>query len=244
MNYRLMYLRIISHAKKEENLGLRKNGKFEKHHIMPKSIFPLWKNKQSNIVKLTLKEHRFCHDLLYKIYPCHEMLLAKTLMHTQDRSEIAKISNQSPIRKYKKYLKRMTKDEALSMFEGSQKETVIRFLKREEERLDNIARPKGNRGHTKGKHYMNISKANKQRWEKQENKDKVSKKLKEYYSNEENRKKLSKKLKGKNAKKIICIETGEIFESTVEASKKYKGHIIEAANGKRQKAAGMHWKYI
>lgn len=81
MNYKQVYMRIISHAKSEEKLGLRKkgNGKYyEAHHILPKSLFPNWKKRKSNIVLLTAREHFFCHQLLYKIYPSKEMVYALT----------------------------------------------------------------------------------------------------------------------------------------------------------------------
>ncbi len=46
---------------------------YERHHILPKSLFPQWKNEKRNIVLLTAKEHFFCHELLTKIYPSKEM---------------------------------------------------------------------------------------------------------------------------------------------------------------------------
>lgn len=58
MNYRHVYMLIIEHAKSEQKLGLRKKGNgnyYEAHHILPKSLFPLWKNRQSNYVLLTNK---------------------------------------------------------------------------------------------------------------------------------------------------------------------------------------------
>lgn len=67
---------IIEHAKSEEKLGIRVkgNGKYyEQHHILPKSLFPLWAKDKRNLVLLTAREHFFCHQLLYKIYPCKEM---------------------------------------------------------------------------------------------------------------------------------------------------------------------------
>lgn len=76
MNYRHIYCKIISYAKSEEKLGLRKKGNgvyYERHHILPKSLFPLWGNDERNLVLLTAREHFFCHQLLYKIYPCKEM---------------------------------------------------------------------------------------------------------------------------------------------------------------------------
>lgn len=81
MNYRHIYMLIIEHAKSEEKLGLRTkgNGKYyERHHILPRSLFPLWLKRKSNLVLLTAREHFFCHQLLTKIYPCKQMLYAIT----------------------------------------------------------------------------------------------------------------------------------------------------------------------
>lgn len=66
-------MRIIENAK---NRKKDENGVYEAHHILPRSIFPNWKNKKSNIVDLTLREHYFVHELLVKIYPCKEMVFA------------------------------------------------------------------------------------------------------------------------------------------------------------------------
>ena len=40
---------------------------YEKHHILPKSLFSVHKNSKENLVYLTLKEHFICHLLLTKI---------------------------------------------------------------------------------------------------------------------------------------------------------------------------------
>lgn len=89
MNYRKVYIKIISNAKLEETQGLRskKNGYYERHHILPKSLFPLWKKRRTNIVLLTAREHFFCHQLLSKIYPSKEMsyaLIAFTVRPNSD----------------------------------------------------------------------------------------------------------------------------------------------------------------
>jgi DNA-binding transcriptional regulator YhcF (GntR family) len=75
MDYRKIYMLIINKAKLENRK--KKNGiYFELHHILPKSLFPLWKFKKANKVLLTAREHFFCHQLLTKIFPGSEMLLA------------------------------------------------------------------------------------------------------------------------------------------------------------------------
>ena len=83
MNYRKVYMRIISHAKSEQQKGLRprtknckkgfENQYFEFHHILPRSLFPNWIKRKSNTVPLTAREHFFCHQLLTKIYPHSSM---------------------------------------------------------------------------------------------------------------------------------------------------------------------------
>lgn len=79
MNYRRVYMLIIKHAKNEMELGIRKKGNgnyYENHHILPKSLFPLWSKRESNLVLLTAREHFFCHQLLTKIYPSYSMACA------------------------------------------------------------------------------------------------------------------------------------------------------------------------
>ena len=82
MNYRHVYMLIIEHAKSEQLQGIRKRGNgeyYENHHILPKSLFPLWKNRKPNQVLLTAREHFFCHQLLTKIYPTKEMYSALSI---------------------------------------------------------------------------------------------------------------------------------------------------------------------
>lgn len=79
MNYRHIYCKIISYAKSQNRIkgdGIY----YEAHHILPKSLFPNWRLRKSNIVLLTPREHFFCHQLLTKIYPCSEMIYAYFLM--------------------------------------------------------------------------------------------------------------------------------------------------------------------
>ena len=86
MNYRKIYMQIILHAKSEMELGLRPKNQYQKkkfpnqyfefHHILPKSLFPNWEKRKSNIVALTGREHFFIHQLLLKIYDYPEMIYA------------------------------------------------------------------------------------------------------------------------------------------------------------------------
>lgn len=101
MNYRHIYMCIVMHAKSEMELGLRpksyyyksKNFSdqyFEFHHILPRSLYPYWIKRKSNIVSLTAREHFFCHQLLTKIYPnSFEMKSAVWRMASSGRLKIS-----------------------------------------------------------------------------------------------------------------------------------------------------------
>ena len=74
-----------------------------------------------------------------------------------------------------------------------------------------------------------------------------AKKLGLEYKNQKN---AIKAMTDKTSKKIMCIETGELFNSVGEAQRKYnyKGDIGQCARdyakGKNKTALGYHWKYI
>lgn len=80
MNYRKVYMAIIAKAIKENRKKLSRDAEnyayYEAHHILPKSLFPAWKKRKSNIVLLTAREHFFCHQLLTKIWPGQKMSFA------------------------------------------------------------------------------------------------------------------------------------------------------------------------
>lgn len=49
------------------------------------------------------------------------------------------------------------------------------------------------------------------------------------------------------SKKVLCVETGEIFESTMDAYRKtgiFHNNISKACNGKYKTTGGYHWKYV
>lgn len=48
------------------------------------------------------------------------------------------------------------------------------------------------------------------------------------------------------SKKVLCVETGEVFESARDAERKtgtYNYNISMACNGKRKTAGGYHWAF-
>lgn len=64
---------------------------------------------------------------------------------------------------------------------------------------------------------------------------------------DETKKKLSESHKGLGSKRVVCIETGVIYNSVKEASEKNhingRGHISACCKGSRITAGGYHWKY-
>lgn len=73
--YSRLYLSIIFKAKSEDRIKITKGTEgyiyFEKHHILPKSIFPKYKDLKEyswNSILLTPKEHFICHILIWKHY--------------------------------------------------------------------------------------------------------------------------------------------------------------------------------
>lgn len=75
---------VIANALKEQRIKKSKDAEnyvyYEAHHILPKSLFPAWINRKSNLVLLTAREHFFCHQLLTKIYPSYQMSYALFFM--------------------------------------------------------------------------------------------------------------------------------------------------------------------
>ena len=114
MDYFSIYMKIVTHAKEEAQLGKRplfksrkfngnfnqkfKDKYFEMHHIKPRSLFPELEKDPENIVPLTLREHFFCHQLLTKIYPTSEMFYA--LWQMANRGEIKSSKQFEKIKEY------------------------------------------------------------------------------------------------------------------------------------------------
>ena len=68
---------------------------------------------------------------------------------------------------------------------------------------------------------------------------------------DDTRKKLSESHKGKNrkdlSKKVLCVETGETFESVMDAYRKTGvgfRNISMVCHGKRKTTGGFHWRFV
>lgn len=119
MNYRHVYMLIISRAKSEEKLGLRRKGDgeyYEAHHILPRSLFPNWIKRKSNIVLLTAKEHYFVHKLLHKIYPGSEMAGAWFRLCTDKKHKVTMRDYEKSRIEYSKWCSKTRKGRSNNSF--------------------------------------------------------------------------------------------------------------------------------
>lgn len=65
--YSRCYFKIIKKAYRA-NRRKAEGQYYEAHHILPKSIYPVYANRKKNIVLLTPREHFVCHMLLTKCF--------------------------------------------------------------------------------------------------------------------------------------------------------------------------------
>ena len=70
-----MYWELIEKIK-SENRKKTPGVMYYKHHIFPRSLYPLFKNKSWNIVLVTYQEHKKLHELLaeYTVGRCQEIM--------------------------------------------------------------------------------------------------------------------------------------------------------------------------
>lgn len=257
MNYRHIYMLIIEHAKKETFLDLRPKNKsqkknfpnqyFEFHHILPKSLFPCWSKRKSNIIALTAREHFFCHQLLTKIYPCSNMFYALWRLATDGQNKYCSSKLYQKIKESYKISETHHKHikEAAQKLWSSNRSSEVR--KKISNSIKNIYKNSPQvYANKKGHCYLSS-----------ETKSLMHDKSINYYTKPENRlyhseavKKAMAKIPREKlgAKKVKCIELNIVFES-VSAAEKYlnyrsgKSHICEVCNGKGKTALGYHWEY-
>jgi len=251
MNYKDVYIKIIKNAKKEQTLGIRskKAGYYEKHHILPKSLFPRWTNRKSNIVLLTAREHFFCHQLLIKIYPGQAMACALHAFTSRPNADY-KISSKEYQRIKENYSIEVSK-----RFKGK---------KRPKEVIDKIKKTRSTRTYiinveTRKK----IGSASKGRQRSLESRKKQSESLKGHANwagdsliegakkFRENNPELVREM-AKNASlaareintiKIVCWETNNIFNSITEANNDmFNGQLnISPLDNKGRSVGGYHF---
>lgn len=238
MNYRKIYMKIISNAKKEEKLGIRVRGNgnyYEAHHILPKSLFPLWIKRKSNIVLLTAREHFFCHQLLTKIYPCDKMNYALYAFISRPNSDY-KISS----KEYERIKETHSKMMSLK-FKG--KSPKNKGLKMSDEQRQKLSKALSGRKLSE-EHRKKIGEASKNRKLSDEAKLKISIGNKGKKMSDEAKLKISLKQSGKKVsestkKKLSEINKGKTLsdEHKAKISLAHKGKVF---SDEHKKALSLH----
>ena len=103
MTYKEKYFEIINKGLKEKH----ETGYYEHHHIVPKSICPLLKISQDNLVYLTAKNHFLAHYYLWKWFRdelkdkkwsrsmCYALsMMKKQLMKSDDIEKLSELYNE------------------------------------------------------------------------------------------------------------------------------------------------------
>jgi len=227
MNYRHVYCVIISHAKSEEKLGIRAKGNgnyYERHHILPKSLFPLWKNRKSNIVLLTAREHFFCHQLLEKIYPNSGMFLALWRLATDGQNKYCSSREYQKL-KEKYYIteehKKHIKETSQRYWKSDKCEETRKKIKEARKNQKNLAW-----GKRSEESKQRMREAIKLAMSKEETREKHSNAQKENWKNPELRQKylenMKKAMNDPERKKLISQKTKDFMKKKVEEYNEYK----------------------
>lgn len=179
-------------------------------------------NDPDNLVSLSLPDHLRVHYYLYKCTKKGFRNITGFPVRFMLKKAIGSISDET--------------------FEMIARDYDVVHLKHTEE-----TRKKMSKSH-KGKHpseesRKRMSKAQKGRHHPEEAKRKMSETHKGMKQSKETKRKMSE---AHHKKKVLCVETGEIFDSVRDATRKTgisSGGISEVCRGKRSKAGGYHWTF-
>ena len=84
-----LYCNLITFAISENRVKLSDNNKnyiyYEQHHILPKSLYPDFKDNEENIVLLTAREHYLAHKYLVQMFPNSPLVFAFWRLSTDNR---------------------------------------------------------------------------------------------------------------------------------------------------------------
>lgn len=213
-DFRKEYLKLINNAKKNPP-----NDNYEIHHILPKSIFPLWKNRESNLIKLSFEEHYKAHFFLYKIYKNKEMALAfKFMLDITGKKYNPSLYNE---------IKKQAVGRQIYCYElNKQYNSIIEAVNK------NGGSPSSIRASCKDWRYKSAG----FHWCYLEDKDKAIK----FWKNNSP--------KGRLGKQVYCLELNKIFNSKKIAARevglKSIGGINKACEDWRYKSANLHWCYL
>ena len=231
MNYRRIYCKIISYAK-SQNRHKGDGNYYERHHILPKSLFPLWAKRKSNIVLLTAREHFFVHQLLIKIYPCDKMFYALHSFISRPNADY-KITSKEYEKLKKDFSEKMKchKPNLGRHWTEEQRRKISEGTKRGMSQMSDKDKASWKAKNAEVNRLMGLAR-------------RKPKSPKQKLTNDEWRESHSDYWKSK-CKRVLCVETGETFESVKSAKEKYgKTCKIDRAAREGKTSMGFHWKYI
>lgn len=267
---------------------------YEKHHILPKSLFPELINKKDNWVLLTAREHFIAHKLLLELTTCKEMVYALWRMACCNK-DIADVTPEEYEQARLFYINQEHWNKGLHVPEDVKtkisntlkqryKEIPYIMSKEHHEKSVQTRKTNGNYCRTsdqnertsntlKGRIFINNGEKNKRiypeelsnyidaGWLKgkkplsEEHKKNIGLSSKGHIAwnngkegtfkgrrhSEEAKKKISKA----KSKKVLCVETGYVYNSVTGAIKDTKiTSISMCCRGKIKTAGGYHWEYV
>lgn len=231
MNYRHIYMLIIEHAKSQNRIKSDGNY-YERHHILPKSIFPLWSKRKSNIVLLTAREHFFCHQLLAKIYPSDQMFYALHSFISRPNADY-KITSREYERLKNEFSKRMkeNKPNLGRHWTEEQRRKISEGTKRGMSQMTDEAKVSWKVKNAEANRLMGLARRKPKQLKPKLTKDEWTEKHSDYWKSK--------------CRKVLCVETGEVFESVKAAKERYgKTCKIDRAAREGKTSMGFHWKYL
>lgn len=216
---------IIAKAKLETKSGIRVKGNgnyYEAHHILPRSLFPLWVKRRSNIVLLTAREHFFCHQLLDKIYPNSNMFIGLWRLSNDNRH------NYLTAREYERLKQSYSKRMSELHKNRSPKNKGKKLSEEQKQRLSESHRGRK----LSEEHKQKISESLKGRELSEEHKARLREKAIGRVMSEEARKKISKSKKGK---KLSEAHRAKVVNALIgrKHSDETKQKMSEAHKGKQ-----------
>lgn len=222
MNYKEKYFEIINSGYKTKPVS----GYYERHHIIPKSICPLLKKSQNNLIYLTAKNHFLAHYYIWKWFKdeLHETKWSNKMCYAFNMMKRIIVKTENI-------------DELSKLYD----EVRIQFIKlRKGKKHTEEARRKisnATKGEKNGMYGKKIS-------------DETRKKLIESHKGKKLSEELKRKLIESRNKPILQFNKSGIFlrewKSAAEAGNElgiHKGHISNCCTGKRKSAGSFVWKY-
>jgi len=248
MDYTKIHDQIIERAKNRKVEGYTEN-----HHIIPKCMGGT--DDKENLVELTAREHFIIHKLLCEIYPEESGLKYAVWLMCNIKNEYQKRNYKISSREYER-LKIIHTSNVSNHFKkwhkNANKSNLLKRNRKIKETLTGRKRPEisGENHYLYGKSNPKHSKrmtGEKNPAKRKEVREKISNSLIGRSRPKLVRDKISKATKGgknPNAKKVVHIETGNIFDTMTEASGEFDVSLNTISNHCNDKVKNKKFKFV